>query len=92
MFRTIRGKLLFLLLLFLVATSSLTFLLLSNTSRAETIATKIQLVGEMRSLSAMIGTYARGYQLTYDAKNYEGYTQTYQNFVQHIDTLKKIIV
>ncbi len=91
MFRTIRGKLLFLLLLFLVATSSLTFLLLSNTSRAETIATKIQLVGEMRSLSAMIGTYARGYQLTYDAKNYEGYTQTYQNFVHHIATLQKIM-
>ncbi|WP_158513714.1 methyl-accepting chemotaxis protein [Sulfurospirillum halorespirans] len=79
----------FLLLLFLLTTGSLTYLLISNTTGARNAATTIETVGALRSLSATLGTYARGYQLNYDAKNYDGYDQTYKEILKTIDMLKE---
>ena len=91
MLKTIRAKMVFLLSLFLLTTGSLTYLLISNTNGAHKAATKIETIGTLRTLSAMLGTYARGYQLTYDAKNYEGYFKTYKEILVHIESLKKQI-
>jgi len=85
---TIKAKMIFLLSLFLLTTGSLTYLLISNTTGARKTATTIETIGTLRSLSATLGTYARGYQLTYDAKNYDGYDQAYKEIVKTIDTLK----
>lgn len=88
MLQTIRGKLIFLLLVFLLSTGSFTFLLLSNTSQAETIANRIQRIGEIRSLSALLGTYTRGYQLSFDVSNKEGYAKTLHLIKEYIAEFK----
>lgn len=60
MLTTIRAKLIFLLVMFLMTTGGLTYLLISNTSGAQKVAYKIDSIGEAQALSAMLGTYARG--------------------------------
>ena len=86
---TIRAKMIFLLLLFLLTTGSLTYLLIANTSSAQKVANKIDLIGESRTLSAMLGTYARGYQLSFDSKNFEGYFKTDKDLIEHINVIQK---
>ncbi|AFL68127.1 methyl-accepting chemotaxis protein [Sulfurospirillum barnesii] len=91
MLSTIRAKLIFLLLLFLLTTGSLTFLLISNTSHAKKAAMTIDTIGEIRSLSAMLGTYTRGYQLFYDVKSYDGYFKTHDLLLNRIKSLKSYL-
>ena len=91
MLRTIRAKLIFLLAMFLITTGGLTYLLITNTEEAEKTATKLKTIGALRSFSAMIGAYARGYQLSYDSTNLEGYFKTYQEMQSQIDALKILI-
>ncbi|MDD2382932.1 MAG: methyl-accepting chemotaxis protein [Sulfurospirillaceae bacterium] len=88
MLLTIKSKMLFLLLLFLLSTGSLTYLLISNTTNARYTAQTIETIGSLRALSATLGTYARGYQLNYDTKSYEGYVQTYKEIIESINTLE----
>ena len=89
MLRTIRAKLLFLLVIFLGTTGGLTYLLISNTSGAQKVASKIDSIGEARALSAMLGTYARGYQLSFDSKNFEGYFKTDKDLIAHMNIIQK---
>ncbi|QIR79437.1 methyl-accepting chemotaxis protein [Sulfurospirillum diekertiae] len=89
MLLTIKSKMIFLLLLFLLSTGSLTYLLISSTTIARNTATTIETVGALRSLSATLGTYARGYQLNYDTKNYDGYDLTYKEIIKTIDILRE---
>lgn len=78
MLQTIRAKLLFLLLVFLLAILGLGYLLTANTNDAKNAANQIKNAGYIRSLSAQLGVHTRGYQLFFDQRILESYFTTYQ--------------
>lgn len=77
MLQTIRAKLLFLLLVFLLAIGSLGYLLTANTNDAKNAATQIKNAGYIRSLSSQLGVHTRGYQLFFDQRILESYFTSY---------------
>ncbi|WNZ00436.1 Methyl-accepting chemotaxis protein CtpM (plasmid) [Sulfurospirillum sp. 'SP'] len=89
MLRTIRGKMLFLLSLFLLTSGSLTCLLILSTTQAKNTAIKITLIGEIQAHSAMLGSQARGYQLYYDTINYDGYFKTVKDILEYLNKLQE---
>lgn len=88
MLQTIRAKLLFLLVIFLLAISSLSYLLTSNTDDARNAANQIKSAGDIRSLSAQLGVHTRGYQLFFDEKILESYYKTYEAMSNIIEKLR----
>ena len=91
MLQTIRAKLLFLLFIFLLAISSLGYLLTSNTNDAKNAANQIKSVGDIRSLSAQLGVHTRGYQLFFDEKILESYYKTYDAMSSKIEKLRPYV-
>ncbi len=91
MLQTIRAKLLFLLVIFLLAICSLGYLLVSNTNDAKNAANQIKSAGDIRSLSAQLGVHTRGYQLYFDEKILESYYKTYQSMSNIIKKLRPYI-
>ena len=88
MLQTIRAKLLFLLLVFILAIGSLGYLLASNTNDAKNAATQIKNAGYIRSLSAQLGVHTRGYQLFFDQRILESYFKTYETMAKMIVELR----
>jgi len=91
MLQTIRAKLLFLLVVFLLAIGSLGYLLTADSNNAKASATKMQNAGDIRSLSAQLGVYTRGYQLFFDEQILESYFKTYKNISQRITNLQSVL-
>ena len=79
MFQTIRAKLLFLLFIFILAISSLGYLLTSNTNDAENAANQIKKAGNINSLSGQLAVHTRGYQLFFDQNSLERYDKIYES-------------
>lgn len=88
MFQSIRVKLIFLLMIFFISVSGLSYLLISNTNSSEKSAQKLKTIGDIRALSATLGALTRGYQLTFDTSNKEMYYKIYKELLGHFDELK----
>lgn len=88
MLQTIRGKLVFLLVIFLLGLSGLTFLLISNTHNAEHVAKKIEMIGNLRMANAMLPVFVLSYQISYDKENLNFYNGALKEFRDYINQLK----
>ncbi len=89
MLQTIRAKLLFLLLVFILAIGMLGYLLASNTNDAKNAATQIKHIGEIRTLSSQLGVHTRGYQLYFDQKFLESYLATHKSISEQIEDIRQ---
>jgi methyl-accepting chemotaxis protein len=87
MLQTIRAKLLFLLSIVILGTSSLGYLLYHNTTNAEKAVVKIQTVGEIAKHTTELLTHARGYQIFANEASKEAYTKAFNNLLEHIAEL-----
>ena len=88
MLQTIRGKLVFLLVIFLLSLSGLSFLLISNTYNAQQVAKKIEMIGNLRMANAMLPVFVLSYQISYDKENLNFYNGALKEFRDYINQLK----
>lgn len=91
MLQTIRAKLIFLFLVFLVAIVSLGYLLSHNTDGAKVAADKIKRAGEMQMLSSQLAVHTRGYQIFYEERMLDNYTKTYRAVLQQAEALLPLL-
>ncbi len=91
MLQTIRAKLLFLLLVFLLAIVGLGYLITTNTNHAKSAANQIKNAGYIRSLSSQLGVHTRGYQLFFDQRILESYFTTYTTMSKLIGELRPLL-
>jgi len=91
MLQTIRAKLIFLFLVFLVAIVSLGYLLSHNTDGAKIAADKIKRAGEMQMLSSQLAVHTRGYQIFYEERMLDNYTKTYRAVLEQVEALLPLL-
>lgn len=88
MFKTIRGKLLSLFILFILSLSGLTYLLILNTYNAQQISKKVETIGNLREASAMLPVFVLSYQLSYDKENLDFYNTSLKKTNEYLHSFK----
>ena len=88
MLQTIRGKLLSLLIIFIISLSGLAYLLISNTHNAQRAAKKVEMIGNLRTANAMLPVFVLSYQLSYNQENLKFYNESLKEFLDYINQFK----
>ena len=91
MLATIRAKLFFLLIVILLGTVTLGYLLISNTSSAESAIDKVKATGEIAKHASELLVHARGFQISHNQQSIESYNKAQSDLMEHIKELKPIL-
>ena len=91
MLQTIRAKLLFLLGVIFLGISSLGYLLVSNTIKAQSALEKVQAAGSIAKHNSELLVHARGHQITFNPKLIESYNKSYANLLKDIQELEPML-
>lgn len=87
MLQTIRAKLIALFFIVLIGTLSLSYLLISNTSKAEIASQKVQLTGDIAKFTNELLMQSRGYQIVFKPNFIDNYYKALDNL---LNTLKNL--
>ena len=91
MLRTIKAKLLFLLIIVLAGTGALSYLLVSNTIGAKEAGEKIDLSATIDSKNTELLMHMRGYQLFFSPEILASHDAAYKELLEEIDKLQSLL-
>ncbi|WP_333804646.1 methyl-accepting chemotaxis protein [Sulfurospirillum sp.] len=92
MLSTIRAKLIFLLVVVLLGTASLSYLLISNSIKTKVTVNEVQAADDIAKRTNELLVHARGHQISFNPKMMESYYKSLDALLQDVKELEPVLL